>query len=199
MSVRSAALPCGGSKQEVRVLGAKRILALGSVAALCAGAAAPLFIVSSASAAPVAHDDLREQRRCVDGLDTIVSGSTTRTCVRRSRRSRTTRFDIATAGPAGPVGPTGPTGATGPQGPTGGTGGTGDAGAVGPQGPIGPAGCHRCAGWHGCRGWPRWYRSCRCRRRDRLPGPHRWRRLAGWHGSPRWSWARRARPVRCSR
>jgi len=44
-----------GSKQEVRVLGAKRILALGSVAALCAGAAAPLFIASAANAAPLAH------------------------------------------------------------------------------------------------------------------------------------------------
>ena len=61
VSVRSAALPCGGSKQEVRVLGAKRILALGSVAALCAGAA-PLFMATAA------HADAAVTSICVNNL-----------------------------------------------------------------------------------------------------------------------------------
>ena len=147
MSVRSAALPCGGSKQEVRVLGAKRILALGSVAALCAGAAAPLFVASSASADTENLND-SAYSLCVDSTNTVVLG------VDFSDLECTHLFGInyvfaGVAGPTGPAGPPGGTGGPGPQGPTGAlgatgsigaTGSTGSAGATGAAGPTGAAG-----------------------------------------------------------
>ena len=53
-------------------MGAKRILALGSVAALCAGAAAPLFMASAASADPLSGNDAYSI--CVDSTSTVVLG-----------------------------------------------------------------------------------------------------------------------------
>ena len=52
-------------------MGAKRILALGSVAALCAGAAAPLFMVSAASAAVVGGN---ATSLCTNNSKTLVIG-----------------------------------------------------------------------------------------------------------------------------
>jgi len=143
VSVRSAALPCGGSKQEVRVLGAKRILALGSVAALCAGAAAPLMFASAAEAAPIAHTICITQ---VNSAPDIFAGSiygvnlTNAACSAFAANAVNLTFDNAIDGPAGGTGGTGPTGPTGAVGVTGAAGTAGHAGATGLQGPQGPQG-----------------------------------------------------------
>ena len=195
MSVRSAALPCGGSKQEVRVLGAKRILALGSVAALCAGAAAPLFMASEASAAPIAHS--------IAFTALAVAVRTTRPHLRREPdrrgvqrvqrergepvvRQRRCRSDRR----HGSAGPTGPSGAPAPQGGTGGTGKLGALGLHGPQGPQGVTGAPvapvvRVAPARGGR--RRW--ASLVRRVSSVKTVAGWYRYPGWHRpdrSERW-------------
>ena len=57
-------------------MGAKRILALGSVAALCAGAAAPLFMASAAFAAPPVPNGTDATFMCLGGPPpTVVIGA----------------------------------------------------------------------------------------------------------------------------
>ena len=117
-------------------MGAKRILALGSVAALCAGAAAPLFMASAASA------DLNSARDayslCVDSTSTVVLG------VDLSDLECTHLFGTNYVF----AGVTGPTGAAG------GTGGTGGLGLARPDGRA----------WRVASGWHGWHRWCRSRR-----------------------------------
>ena len=128
-------------------MGAKRILALGSVAALCAGAAAPLFMASAASATPIASQDAYSL--CVDSTSTVVLGVDFSDLECTHLFGTNFVFD-GVAGPTGGTGPQGGTGGPGPQGPTGapgqspqgGTGGTGGTGLIGsgPQGATGPVG-----------------------------------------------------------
>jgi len=140
-------------------LGAKRILALGSVAALCAGAAAPLFMASAASAVT---SDQAAYSICVDSTSTVVLG------VDFSDLQCTfvfgTNFVFAgVQGPTGAAGPQGGTGGVGPQGPTGAVGvspqgGTGGTGVIGPQGSgvqgvTGPVGVTGVQGGSGTPGF----------------------------------------------
>jgi len=131
-------------------LGAKRILALGSVAALCAGVAAPLFMASAASAAPPNGTDATffclppgTPPSPVIGLILdqahgtplpVVAGE----CSAVSGGALTVAVEVT--GPAGATGPAGPTGAIGGQGGTGLTGTVGNTGLKGAQGPTGPVG-----------------------------------------------------------
>ena len=127
-------------------MGAKRILALGSVAALCAGAAAPLFVASEASAAPIAHSICvtlccRQWRPSDVFAGTIYGVNLTdAACNAFSPDAVNLSFDNAAPGPNGGTGPLGITGPSGAAGPTGGTGGTGTPGAPGLPGPQGPQG-----------------------------------------------------------
>ena len=123
-------------------MGAKRILALGSVAALCAGAAAPLFIAAPAGAALAGSI-------CVDGTSTVILGVNLSDTSCGFIFGTNYVFDGIT-GATGQPGGTGGTGGTGPKGPTGaqgvqqrgGTGGTGGTGPVGTGllGVTGPTG-----------------------------------------------------------
>ena len=125
-------------------MGAKRILALGSVAALCAGAAAPLFIASAASANPLAHQIcLKNNASIPPGYKFVLGVNLSDSACATLGGIANLSFDNAPPGGTGPVGPVGITGPTGPAGPTGGTGGTGQIGAggnPGPQGLQGPTG-----------------------------------------------------------
>ena len=143
-------------------MGAKRILALGSVAALCAGAAAPLFMASAASAA------LHRSRR------TVMTPHSSVCRLRRLRRSSCAIFDqfrphgaigdradrfadgAVPGGVAvevtGPIGATGVQGVTGVQGGTGGTGGTGLTGNTGLKGIQGVTGAQGGTGGTGATG-----------------------------------------------
>ena len=144
-------------------MGAKRILALGSVAALCAGAAAPLFMASEATAATIAHTICISYNAAVStlfgGADVMGAGNpiygvnlSDAACSAFSASAVNLSFDAAVDGPQGGTGPQGPTGATGAQGPTGGTGATGKTGSVGLQGPIGPQGPTGAVGGTGLAG-----------------------------------------------
>ena len=132
-------------------MGAKRILALGSVAALCAGAAAPLLVASEASAAPIAHTICMNNGPS-PAVDTEVLGinNTDLACAGLGGHNYT--FDNAPVGPVGAAGPTGVTGPTGPQGATGAVGPAGDVGANGNVGPQGPAGVTGAVGGTGPAG-----------------------------------------------
>ena len=162
-------------------MGAKRILALGSVAALCAGAAAPLFIASEASAAPIAHSICATYNAAASGgfglpifTGTIYGVNLTDAAcnafspnggepVVRQRRSRPERRhgSARLTGPSGAAGPTGGTGGTGtpgapglpgPQGPQGVTGAQGGTGGPGGTGPAGPGGLAGVTGSQGLVG-----------------------------------------------
>ena len=160
-------------------MGAKRILALGSVAALCAGAAAPLFMASAAGAANVtgvcvagAQQDITGvsyRRRDVHGCRwRHVRGDRRPDRRRRSHRPdwcQPDRHDrppgrywrpgakgsVGTQGAQGPQGNTGSQGVTGPQGATGATGAQG-ASPAGPQGSLGATGATGATGPQGPQG-----------------------------------------------
>ena len=133
-------------------MGAKRILALGSVAALCAGAAAPLFVSSGAGAAPLAHSMCIHWTGGPAYTNPIYGVNLTdAACNAFSATAVNVSFDNAVTGPiggSGAIGPTGPSGVTGAQG---GTGGTGQVGAPGLQGPQGPQGVTGAQGGTGGR------------------------------------------------
>jgi hypothetical protein len=159
-------------------LGAKRILALGSVAALCAGVAAPLFMASAASAAqpPNGTDatffclptgtppsptigsilDLPHGTplATVAGECTALSDSDGDGFGAPDAADPDSALTVAVevTGPAGATGPAGPTGAPGPQGGTGGTGSVGNTGLKGVQGPTGPQGGTGTIGGNGGTG-----------------------------------------------
>jgi hypothetical protein len=139
-------------------LGAKRILALGSVAALCAGAAAPLFVASTASADPVAHSIcITYQVTLSPGNDVFAApiygvNLSDAACNAFSSSAVNLSFDNAVPGPQGGTGPAGITGPSGPAGVTGGTGGTGLRGAPGLPGPQGPQGVTGAQGGTGLQG-----------------------------------------------
>ena len=132
-------------------MGAKRILALGSVAALCAGAAAPLFVASAASAAPIAHSICDKYAGGPVYAGPIYGVNLTDAACNAFGGINLT-FDNAAPGPAGGTGAAGPTGPSGAQGVTGGTGGTGQTGANGNPGPIGPNGVTGPVGGTGGQG-----------------------------------------------
>jgi hypothetical protein len=129
-------------------LGAKRILALGSVAALCVGAATPLFMASPAGAANVTGVCVSGALQAIVGVAYIPQGENT-ACIGAGSGT----FE-SIVGPIGAVGPTGPTGAspTGPTGPAGSVGAPGAKGATGPQGPAGVAGAPGVLGATGAAG-----------------------------------------------
>ncbi len=139
-------------------MGAKRILALGSVAALCAGAAAPLFMASAASAA---FSTQGAYSLCVDSTSTVILGVDFSDLECTHLFGVNYEFDGVT-GPTGGTGPAGGTGGVGLLGPTGaqgvspqgGTGGTGVIGPVGvaPQGVTGPVGVTGAVGPNGGSG-----------------------------------------------
>ena len=149
-------------------MGAKRILALGSVAALCAGAAAPLFVASEASAAPIAHSICITYNAAASGFlgtDVFTAISTPfgpgviygvnltdAACNAFNPNAVNLSFDNAAPGPNGGTGPLGITGPSGAAGPTGGTGGTGTPGAPGLPGPQGPQGVTGAQGGTGGQG-----------------------------------------------
>ena len=132
-------------------MGAKRILALGSVAALCAGAAAPLFMASAASATPGVNGDdatffclpAGTPPSPIIGLIIDIPhaagiGVATTTCTSASGGALPVAVEVT--GPIGATGVAGPTGVAGGTGGTGGTGSTGNTGLKGAQGPTGPPG-----------------------------------------------------------
>ncbi len=138
-------------------MGAKRILALGSVAALCAGAAAPLFIASAAGALVNGGP---AYSICVDSTNTVVLGVDLSDTACHFVFGTNYVFD-GIPGPTGPAGPAGPGGAPGPQGPTGAPGaspqgGTGTVGGTGGTGlsPVGPTGGGGVTGPQGSPGTP---------------------------------------------
>ena len=137
-------------------MGAKRILALGSVAAICVGVAAPVLMASGASATDATT-------MCLDGKSVLSGGGygppagipgdavvfgvnlAVGTCNGIGQAADgvngiTATSDTATTGPNGPTGATGATGAAGAAGPQGAQGPTGPTGAVGNQGPAGAQG-----------------------------------------------------------
>jgi hypothetical protein len=130
-------------------LGAKRILALGSVAALCAGAAAPLFMASAAFAAPPVPNGTPATFMCLGSappttviaaiLD-IPSASTVAGAQAVCNGIHAGLFAVEVTGPIGATGPIGPTGTPGGTGGTGLVGATGNSGVKGAQGVTGPVG-----------------------------------------------------------
>ena len=145
-------------------MGAKRILALGSVAALCAGAAAPLFMASAASALA---SNQAAYSLCVDSTSTVVLGVdfSDLECTHVFGTNYVFDGNVGPTGAQGPQGGTGgvglqgPTGAQGPSpqggtGPKGGTGGTGFSppGATGVVGPTGGTGANGTQGFQGPQG-----------------------------------------------
>jgi len=157
-------------------LGAKRILALGSVAALCLGAATPLFMASAASATDATTVCVRASTenafgnavvygvnlsvaqcnaigQAAEGINGITNTSNTSTTGPTGPTGATGATGApGAAGAQGPAGPTGVTGAVGNQGPAGPQGGAGAPGAAGPTGPAGPAGAAGPAGSTGATG-----------------------------------------------
>ena len=124
-------------------MGAKRILALGSVAALCAGAAAPLFMASAASAIPNADFIcVNFTTQAIVGVNlTTNPGGGAGFCDPLLGQN-----NEAVSGPQGGTGPQGPTGAAGGVGPAGNAGPKGQHGAKGPAGPTGAQGAPGGAG-----------------------------------------------------
>jgi collagen type VII alpha len=120
------------------------------VAALCAGAAAPLFIASAASADPIANSICTSQYNGLGQVTVFGVNLTDVAC--NALGGVNLSFDNAGTGPQGAQGAVGATGATGPAGPTGGTGGTGAAGAPGNPGPQGAQGVTGPQGGTGLQG-----------------------------------------------
>jgi len=143
-------------------LGAKRILALGSVAALCAGVAAPLFMASAASAAqppngtdatfmclPAGSPPSPVIEAIIDLPHAATLAAAQAFC---TGAIDPTSVAVEVTGPAGATGPAGPTGAIGGQGGTGLTGSVGNTGLKGAQGPTGPVGGSGGTGGTGSNG-----------------------------------------------
>ena len=139
-------------------MGAKRILALGSVAALCVGAATPLFMASAAGATDATTVCVRASienpvgNAVVYGVNLTVTQCNAIGQAAEGINGVTNTSNTSTTGPAGPTGATGATGAVGAQGAQGATGPTGAVGAVGNQGPAGPQGPAGLAGSTGPTG-----------------------------------------------
>ena len=114
-------------------MGAKRILALGSVAALCAGAAAPLFMASAASANVPSNQ--AAYSLCVDSTSTVVLGVDF-TDLQCTHLFGTNYVFAGVAGPTGGTGPQGGTGGIGPKGPTGAPGRRRKVALVAPAAPV---------------------------------------------------------------
>jgi len=129
-------------------LGAKRILALGSVAALSVGAATPLFMATAAGALGGPAVSI-----CVtaNGVTTGVGGNANPGGSNPYASSATAQAACSASGGQyltfnGPQGPQGATGATGATGPTGATGAAGPLGPTGPKGATGATGPTGAAG-----------------------------------------------------
>ncbi len=139
-------------------MGAKRILALGSVAALCAGAAAPLFVASAASADPFANSICITYAETISPGNDVFAGTiygvnlTDAQCSAFSSSAVNLYTDSPQPGGTGGTGVAGPTGSSGAQGPSGGTGGSGVLGDLGLPGPQGPQGVTGIQGGSGPQG-----------------------------------------------
>ena len=162
-------------------MGAKRILALGSVAALCAGAAAPLFMASAAFAAqPPNGTDATFFCLPAGSPPSPVIGAIldlphgTPAAIADARVLRGHRRCGSGLGRGDrPDRRTGVQGVTGVQGGTGGTGGTGLVGNTGLKGIQGVTGIQGGSGGTGGTGGSGPERCDGCSR----PGPdgcHRW-------------------------
>jgi hypothetical protein len=128
---------------------------LGSVAALCAGAAAPLFMASAAFAAPPVPNGTDATFICAAQgifIATIIDLPHSFGVAAAQSFCPAGTQALEVTGPIGAIGPIGPTGGSGPAGPQGGTGLQGNTGIKGAQGPTGAGGASGGIGGSGPNG-----------------------------------------------